>query len=128
MVGRTVLVVDDSASIRNLIYILLAAHSHEAGEDGCENALAPFARGDVGSVLLDLRLPANAEPDAAAGIVKVRHSLFGGVLYISGEVTDPRLMERIQRNCITRARRVSIFYEIWDKVRWLFRVAAPESN
>lgn len=128
MVGRTVLVVDDSVSIRNLIYILLSTQKLEASEEGGENALAAFAGGGVGSVLLDLRSPAGTDAETPEGVAKMRHSLFGGVLYISGEISDPGLMDRINRNCLTRARRVGILYEIWDKVRWLFRAAVPESN
>lgn len=128
MVGRTVLVVNDSVSIRNLIYILLSAQKLEAGEEGGESTLAAFAGGGVGSVLLDLRSPAASDAEASEGVVQVRHSLFGGVLYISGEISDPAIMGRINRNCLTHARRVGILYEIWDKVRWLFRAAVPESN
>lgn len=128
MVRRTVLVVDDSVSIRNLIYILLTTKKAEACEDCGEDGLAAFAGGGVGSVLLDLRSPVASDTQVPEGMVRMRHSLFGGVLYISGEVSDPGIMERIKRNCLTHARSVSIFYELWDKLRWLFRVAIPESN
>lgn len=124
---RTVLVIKDQRSIRNLIHILLSAQWLEPSEIRRRDGLADIAGSCFGSVLLDLRPAAESAADLPAGILRMRHTLFGGVLYVSGEVSDFGIVERIRRDCLTRVRRVSIFYEMWDRLRLLFHLAPSES-
>lgn len=117
---RKVLVVEEESSIRNLIYVLLGAMQCES-DVACSGpqALAMVEREDFDAVLLDLRSSSLAAKQIVSGIQQMRPSLIGRVLYITGEVSDPGILDLIERNCITRVRRAHLLHDVWDRLRQL---------
>lgn len=126
---RRVLVVEDESSIRNLIYVLLGALKceSEVAYSG-KQALAMIARENFDAVLLDLRSENVSAPEVVSGIQKMQPSLVGRILYISGEVSDPGIVDMIERNCITRSRQAHLVRDVWDRLRLLFGEAESASG
>ncbi len=120
---RKVLIVEDEPSIRNVLYVLLAAL-------GCEGdvaytgqqALAMISRERFDAVLLDLRCNNLAPDDVVAGIKELRPSLVGRVLVITGEVTDPRTMELIERHCLPHVMATRLTQELWGRLQGLLNL------
>lgn len=115
---RKVLIVEDEPSIRNLLYVLLAGL-------GCEGdvaytgqqALSMVGHERFDAVLLDLRC-SNLEADHVVSEIKeLRPNLVGRVLVITGEVTDPTVMEWIEKQCLPHVKSSRLMQELWTNLQ-----------
>jgi DNA-binding response OmpR family regulator len=115
---RHVLVVEGEPSIRNLFYVLLAGLGCEGDiADTGRQALAMIAKESFYAVLLDLRCSEMPAGEMVAAIRELRPNLVGRVLVITGEVSDPQVMEMIEKNCWPCIPRQRIMQELWGRLR-----------
>jgi len=117
---RKVLIIEDEPSIRNLLYVLLAGL-------GCEGdiaytgqqALSMISRERFDAVLLDLRCT-NLEPDhVVSEIRELRPNLVDRVLVITGEVTDPKVMDWVEKQCLPHVKSNRLVQELWTSLHHL---------
>ncbi len=122
---RRVLVVEDDASIRNVLYVLLAGAGFEGDiAYSGKQALSMIGREQFDAVLLDLRC-ANLPPEEVlTQINKVSPSLVGRVLVITGEVTDPTTMDLIARHCLPHVTRNRLMQDLWTRLRTLLNTTS----
>jgi len=117
---RRVLMIEDEPSIRNVLYVLLAA----AGCEGDvaysgQQALAMISREKFDAVLLDLRCTNAPAEHVVSQIKEIRPSLLGRVLVITGEVTDPQAVELIERHMLPHVRASQLMSDLWGQLRGL---------
>ncbi len=116
--NRKVLIVEDDAAIRNVLYVLLAGV-------GCEGdiaysgkqALAMLSREKFDAVLLDLRCSNLPAEQVVAQIQEIRPSLVGRVLVITGELTDAQTLEVVERHCLPHVPRNRLMQDLWGRLR-----------
>jgi DNA-binding NtrC family response regulator len=117
---RKILIIEDEPSIRNLLYVLLAGL-------GCEGdvaytgqqALAMVSRERFDAVLLDLRCT-NLEADhVVSEITELRPNLVDRVLVITGEVTDPGVMEWVEKQCLPHVKSNRLMQELLTNLQQL---------
>jgi len=118
---RKILIIEDEPAIRNVLFVLLAG-------GGCEGHVAYDIRQALGmirndsfdAVLLDLR-STNLPPadEIIPAITKVRPSLLGRVLVITGEVTDPETLATLERYTLPHVPRNKIVSDLWNSLRTL---------
>lgn len=116
--NRKVLIVEDDAAIRNVLYVLLAGV-------GCEGdiaysgkqALAMLSREKFDAVLLDLRCSNLPAADMVSQIKEIRPSLVGRVLVITGELTDPQTIQMIEQHCLPHVPRNRLMQDLWGRLR-----------
>jgi len=115
---RKVLIVEDEPSIRNVLYVLLAALGCDGDvASGAEEALTRIQQESFDAVLLDLRCSELPAEEMVAQIKELRPNLVGRVLVITGDVTDPRTLEVIERNCLPHVSRNRVIEELWTRLR-----------
>lgn len=117
---RKVLIVEDDAAIRNVLYVLLAG----VGCDGDiaysgRQALAMMSRQDFDAVLLDLRCINLPAEEVFSQIKQIRPSLVGRVLVLTGELTDPKTLELIERHCLPHVHSNRLMQDLWVRLRTL---------
>jgi DNA-binding NtrC family response regulator len=123
---RKVLIVEDDAAIRNVLYVLLAGV-------GCEGdiaysgkqALAMIRRQEFDAVLLDLRCTNLQADEVFTQIQQVRPSLVGRVLVITGELTDPKTLELVEQYCLPHVPSNRLMQDLWGRLRNLFNPNRP---
>lgn len=116
--NRKVLIVEDDAAIRNVLYVLLAGV-------GCEGdiaysgkqALAMLSREKFDAVLLDLRCSNLPTDQVVSQIKEIRPSLVGRVLVITGEFTDPQTLEVVERHSLPHVPRNRLMQDLWGRLR-----------
>jgi DNA-binding NtrC family response regulator len=116
--NRKVLIVEDDAAIRNVLYVLLAGV-------GCEGdiaysgkqALAMLSREKFDAVLLDLRCSNLPAEQVVAQIQEIRPSLVGRVLVITGELTDAKTLEVVERHCLPHVPRNRLMQDLWGRLQ-----------
>lgn len=116
--NRKVLIVEDDAAIRNVLYVLLAGV-------GCEGdiaysgkqALAMLSREKFDAVLLDLRCSNLPAADMVSQIKEIRPSLVGRVLVITGELTDAQTIQMIEQHCLPHVPRNRLMQDLWGRLR-----------
>jgi two-component system response regulator PilR (NtrC family) len=115
---RKVLIVEDEPSIRNILYVLLADLGCDGDvASGSRMALSMIRQESFDAVLLDLRCSQLPAEEMVAQIRELRPNLVGRVLVITGEVTDPRTLEMIERNCLPHVPRNRVIEELWERLR-----------
>ena len=126
---RKVLIVEDEPSIRNVLYVLLAAL-------GCEGdvaytgrqALAAIRRESFDAVLLDLRCCGLPPERVVSEIKELCPNLVGRVLVITGEVTGRTTMEAIEHLCIPHISRSHVVEELSGCLRSLFGLSPSPAD
>ncbi len=121
---RKVLILEDEPSIRNVLCVLLSGV-------GCEGdvaltdrqALELVSRESFDAVLLDLRSCSYSPEKLVADMERIRPSLVGRVLVITGEVADPQTLDLVERLCLPNVPRSRLVHEIWSQLRRVFGVA-----
>ena len=121
---RKVLVIEDEPSIRNVLYVLLAA----LGCDGdvandSDHALAMIRQNRFDAVLLDLRSARLPPDEIVSAITELRPSLVGRVLVITGEVSDTKALERLERCALPHVSRSQVASDLWGSMRALLGLA-----
>ena len=119
--ARKVLVVEDEPSIRNVLYVLLAALKCEGDVAySGQQALAMIGRGSFDAVLLDLRCADPSAAEVLSKINEIRPNLVGRILFITGEVSDPGTLTMIERNCAPHVTQGRLIEDLWDRLRSIF--------
>ncbi len=115
---RKVLFVEDDASIRNVLYVLLAGQGCQAevAYSGTQ-ALSMIDREEYDAVLVDLRCQNLPAEKVFAQIGEIRPSLMGRVLVITGEVNCPKTMQMIESHCLPHVTREHLLEELWAHLR-----------
>jgi DNA-binding NtrC family response regulator len=115
---RKVLIVEDDAAIRNVLYVLLAGAgcTGDIAYSG-KQALAMLSRERFDAVLLDMRCSNLPAEEVVSQIKEIRPSLVGRVLVITGEVTDARTLEVIERHCLPYVPRNRLMQDLWGRLR-----------
>jgi len=117
---RTVLIIEDEPSIRNVLCVLLAGLRCEGDiVPNTREALAMIEKHDFDAVLLDLRCSEMTATETVSALKNLRPSLVGKVLVITGDVSDPQTMETIKKNHWPYIPRHRVMQELWDRLRSL---------
>jgi DNA-binding response OmpR family regulator len=106
---RKVLIIEDEASIRNVLYVLVAGlgYDGDAAFDG-RQALSMIRQDQFDAVLLDLRSSQLPPEQVVCAITELRPSLVGRVLVITGEFSDPDTLDMLQRYALPHVPRSRI--------------------
>jgi DNA-binding NtrC family response regulator len=115
---RKVLFVEDDASIRNVLYVLLAGQGCQAevAYSGTQ-ALSLIDREEFDAVLLDLRCRNLPAEQVVAQIQEIRPSLLGRVLVITGEVNSPEVLRMIEGHFLPQVSRERLLQDLWTRLR-----------
>ena len=117
---RTVLIIEDEPSIRNVLCVLLAGLQCEGDiVPSAREALAIVEKRNFDAVLLDLRCSEMNATETVSALKNLRPSLVGKVLVITGDVSDPQTMELIRKNHWPFIPRHRVMQELWDRLRSL---------
>ena len=110
---RKVLIIEDEPSIRNVLYVLLAGLGYD-GDTACDTrqALSMIRQDQFDAVLLDLRSAQLPPEEMVCAITELRPSLLGRVLVITGEVSDPRTIEMLERYALPHVPRSRVIAEL----------------
>jgi DNA-binding response OmpR family regulator len=125
---RKVLIIEDEPSIRNTLYSLLASLGFDSlGFDGDEahraqQALAMVSREKFDAVLLDLRCSDVLTEEVVSGIHRIRPSLTGYVLVVTGEVVGAETLELIERYALSRVPRNRLLQDLVGWLRAVFSI------
>lgn len=126
---RKVLIVEDEPSIRNILYVLLAGIGCEGDvASGGRMALSMIRQESFDAVLLDLRCSHLPAEEMVAQIKELRPNLVGRVLVITGEVTDPRMLDMFERHCLPHVSANHIIEELWDRLRDLLGLSRSPAD
>jgi DNA-binding response OmpR family regulator len=125
---RKVLIIEDEPSIRKLLHALVE-------KLGCENAvatdgqqaLAMISRKEFDAVLLDLRCSSLQPDNVVAEIYEMRPSLIGRILVITGEVSDAKTLDLIERHFLLEVPHTRLLQDLVARLRVLLRLA-PSPN
>jgi CheY-like chemotaxis protein len=121
---RTVLIIEDEPSIRNVLCVLLAGLRCEGDiVPNAHEALAMVEKQDFDAILLDLRCSGMNAKETVSALKNLRPSLVGKVLVITGDVSDPQTMEMIKKNHWPYIPRHRVMQELWDRLRSLLGFA-----
>jgi DNA-binding NtrC family response regulator len=131
---RKVLIIEDEPSIRNIIYVLLAAADcdGEIAYSG-KQALGMVSRGSFDAVLLDIRSSDTPPEEMVSQMKKLRPSLVGRVLVITGEIADPKILDWIEHHSLHHMPGNRLMLDLWDRLRAILGLApaakkAPEEQ
>jgi DNA-binding NtrC family response regulator len=117
---RKVLIIEDEPSIRNVLYVLLAALGCEGDVAySGQQALAMIRREKFDAVLLDLRCSNVPAEHVVSQIKEIRPNLLGRVLVITGEVTDPQAMQLIEQHVLPHIPGSRLISDLWGQLRGL---------
>ena len=121
--------IEDEPTIRNVLYVLLAGLDCESeiAHTG-QQALAMVGRDSFDAVLLDLRSALVPPEEVVAQIKQLQPSLVGRVLVITGEVTDPKILEWIESQCLTKIPANNLMQELWGRLRAVLGLATSPDN
>ena len=123
-IRRKVLIVEDEPSIRNIMYVLLAGLGCEGDvATNSDQALSMIRRDRFDAVLVDLRTTHIPPDQMVTAITDLRPSLVGRVLVITGEVSDPKTLERLARDAVPHIPRSRITSDLWGRLQALLGFA-----
>ena len=126
---RTVLIIEDEPSIRNVLCVLLAGMRCEGDiVPTASQALAMIEKQDFDAVLLDLRCSEMPATEPVSALKNLRPSLIGKVLVITGDASDPQTMEMIKKNHWPYIPRHRVMQELWDRLRFLLGLSQSPSD
>ncbi len=117
---RKVLIIEDDASIRNALYVLLAGQQCDGDvATSGRQALSMIRRESFDAILLDMRCQNVLPEQMLSQISYLRPNLVGRVLVITGEVADPKCLELIERNCLPHVSRSRLATDLLSEIRAL---------
>lgn len=121
---RKVLIIEDEPSIRNVLYVLLASHGCEGDvATDAQQALSMIRRDRFDAVLLDLRSTHVPLDQVVSAITKLRPSLVGRVLVLTGEVSDPSTLETLARDAMPHVPFSRVTTDLWGHLQALLGFA-----
>jgi len=125
---RKVLIIEDEPSIRDVLYVLLAGMRCEGDVAySGQQALAKISGEKFDAVLLDLRCRNVAAEQVVSQIKEIRPSLLGRVLVITGEVTDPKVIELIEQNLLPHIPRSRLLSDLWSRLQGILGLPASRN-
>ena len=117
---RNILIAENECSVRNVLRVLQAGLGPEGVLDqDSREALAAIKRESFDTILLDLRYSEMPVGEMVLAIKQLRPTLVGRVLIITCDVSDPYLLEMIEKNCWTYAQPHRTVKELRVRVRSL---------
>lgn len=84
-----------------------------------------IGRESFDAVLLDLRCLNLSADEVVSRIKEVRPNLLGRVLVITGEVTDLKTMEMIERYCLAHVVSNRVMQDLWQVLRTILGLPCP---
>lgn len=121
---RRVLIIEDEPAVRNVLYVLLAGVGCEGDVAHTDRqALELLTREDFDAVLLDLRCCSVSPEKVVTDMRRMRPSLVGRVLVISGNVADPQTLDLVERLCLPHIPRSRVIHEVWTHLRQILGFA-----
>ena len=118
---RKVLIIENQPDVRNALYVLLAGLGCEAEvAPGVRDALARIRMERFDAVMLDLRCCGESPEQAVSQIKEICPSLVGRLLVITGEVTSPRVLETLERQCLPKVRHRHLREDLVNILKSLF--------
>lgn len=126
---RKILIIEDEPSIRNIIFVLLAAADFdgEIAYSG-KQALSMISRGSFDAVLLDIRSAEAPPEEVVSQMKKLRPSLVGRVLVITGETTDPGILEWIDQHSLHHMPGNRLMQDLWGRLRTILGLAPASKS
>ncbi len=126
---RRVLIVEDEPGIRNILFVLLAGlgFDSDVAYTG-RQALAMLSQEKFDAVLLDLRCQQLPPEQVVTAIQEIRPSLVGRVLVITGEVTDAKTLELLERHCLPHIADTNVKDRLWDRLKPLLGFSRSPAN
>ncbi len=114
---RKVLIIEDDSSIRNLLFVLLAAVGCEgqAALNG-QQALGMISRESFDAVILDLRYSTPSTEEVLSHLREIRPSLVGRVLVITGEAASAQALDLIERHFLIQVSENGLLHNLRE---WL---------
>jgi DNA-binding NtrC family response regulator len=125
---RKILIIEDEPSIRNIIYVLLAAADcdGEIAYSG-KQALGMISRSSFDAVLLDIRSAEAPPEEMVSQMKKLRPNLVGRVLVITGETADPRVLDWIEHHRLQHLPGNRLMQDLWERLRLMLGLT-PSAN
>jgi CheY-like chemotaxis protein len=122
---RAVLIIEDEPSIRNVLYVLLAGLGYEGDvAHDTHQALSMLrSKNRFEAVLLDLRSAQMPPDQMLTAITELRPSLVGRVLVITGEFSDPHILETLERCAVPHVARSRVTSDLWGRMQILLGLA-----
>jgi len=126
---RKILIIEDEPSIRNIIYVLLAGLDcdSEIAYSG-KQALGMISRGSFDAVLLDLRSSDSPPEEMVAQMKKIRPNLVGRVLVITGEVSDPKILDWVESHSLAHLPGNRLMQDLWGQLRTVLGLASSPGS
>lgn len=117
---RKVLVIEDEPTIRNVLFVLLAGLGCESDVAiNGEQALSMIGKDRFDAVLLDLRSAQLSAAQMVSEITELRPSLVGRVLVITGEYSDPKVLEALERCSVPHVELSRLASDLWTRMQAL---------
>lgn len=125
---RKVLIIEDEPSIRNIIYVLLAGANcdGEIAYSG-KQALGMISRSSFDAVLLDIRSAAAPPEEMVSQMMRLRPSLVGRVLVITGEIADSKILDWLENHSLHHLPGNLLMQDLWERLRGILGIA-PAAN
>jgi DNA-binding NtrC family response regulator len=127
---RNVLIVEDRPSIHRVLDFLLAG----LGSEGAIThngylALSMIERESLETLLLELRCSEMSAGKMTSAIKELRPKLVGRVLVITGDVSDPKILEAIKKKCWMYFSWRQVMQDLWERLSSLlgFSQSSPGS-
>jgi len=121
---RKVLIIEDEPAIRNVLYVLLAGLDCDGDvAHDTHQALSMLRQGGFDAVLLDVRSAHLPPHEMVSAITQLRPNLLGRVLVITGEVSDPKTLDLLERCAVPHIVRSRVSSDLWGRLRTLLGFA-----
>ncbi len=126
---RKVLIIEDEPGIRNVLFVLLAGLGFESDVAYTgRQALAMLSKEPFDAVLLDMRCRELPPEQVVSAIQEIRPSLVGRVLVITGEVTDPKTLELLERHSLPHIAETKVRDRLWDRLKPILGFSRTPAN
>ena len=117
---RKILIIEDEPAIRNVLFALLAGQGCESDvAHDAHHALSMIQQHQFDAVLLDMRSSHLPPDQTVSALTKLKPSLVGRVLVITGEVSDPKTLELLERCAAPHISRNKVASDLWGRLRAL---------
>jgi CheY-like chemotaxis protein len=121
---RKVLIIEDEPTISNLLYVLLDGlnYNGEVALSG-KQALQMIGRDNFDAVLLDLRYSSLSAEQMVLRITKIRPSLVGRVLVVTGQVANSDALALIEHQYNPHVKQNRLMEEVHRSLLALWAIA-----
>ena len=121
---RKVLIIEDEPAIRNILYVLLAGLGYDGDiAHDTPQAFSMIQKDQFDAVLLDLRSTPIPPEEIVTTITRLRPTLVGHVLVITGELSDSNTLETLERYAVPHVPRSRVASDLWGHMQNLLGFA-----